>query len=98
EIKKKQGGSSQQILSKFVESPGVFLVMTLIGFTICLVFFALQVSNVMAPAWHYLHVSSPWIRLGSEIILCTLLVMVFGEFIPRAIFRAKANTLLSRMA
>lgn len=98
EIKKKQGGSSQQVLTRFVESPAIFLGTTLIGFTVCLVFFALQVSNVMSPLWHYFKIVSPIIRLTSEIILSTLLVLVFGEFIPRAIFRAKSNYLLIRLA
>jgi CBS domain containing-hemolysin-like protein len=98
EIRKKQSGSSQQILARFVETPAVFLGMTLICFTTCLVFFAMQVSNVMSPLWHYLKVDSPWIRLITEIILGTLVVLVFGEFIPRAIFRAKSNRLLGSLA
>jgi CBS domain containing-hemolysin-like protein len=98
EIKKKQGGTSQQILSKFVESPAIFLGMTLICFTTCLVFFALQVSKVMLPLWNYLDIDSAVIRLVSEIVLATLLVLIFGEFIPRAIFRAKSNTLLTRLS
>src|SRR5882757_4138543 len=71
EIKKKQEGSSHQILSKFVASPAIFLGMTLIGFTICLVFFVLQISNVMSPLWHSLDISSALIRLTGEILLST---------------------------
>lgn len=98
EIKKKQGGGTQQMLARFIETPVLFLGMTLIGFTICLVFFALQVSAVMAPVWNYFKIGSPTIRLVSEIILGALLVLVFAEFIPRAYFRAKSNTLLNRFA
>jgi CBS domain containing-hemolysin-like protein len=98
EIRKKQGGSSQQIVSRFVDSPAIFLGVMLICFTTCLVVFSLQLSSVMAPVWSYLKIGSAAIRLFSEIILGALLVLIFGEFIPRAFFRAKSNTLLSRLA
>jgi CBS domain containing-hemolysin-like protein len=95
-IKKKQAGSVPQILTRFVESPARFLVMTLIGYTLCLVYFILQVSSVMAPVWKYFNIEG--IRLASEIILATVVVLIFAEFIPRAIFRARSNTMLSRFS
>ena len=33
-----------------------------------------------------------------EIVLATFVILVFAEFIPRAIFRARSLTLLSRLA
>ncbi len=97
-IRRKQGGTTNQILSTFVDSPARFLGTTLIGFNIFLVFFVLQISHVMLPVWNALHVHSDLIRLLAEIALGTMVVMVLAEFIPRAIFRAKANTLLGRFA
>lgn len=98
EIKKKQGGSSMQILSKFVDSPARFLGTTLIGFTLFLVFLGLQISTVMSPVWKYLNVGSPTVHIAVEIALATFVVLVFAEFIPRAFFRAKSTTLLVRLA
>lgn len=98
EIKKKQGGASLLTLSKFVDTPARFLSTTLIGFTIFLVFFTLQVSTMMAPVWNYLDIKSDTIQLVTEIILSTLFILVFAEFIPRALFRSRANTLLARFA
>lgn len=98
EIKKKQGGSSLQILSKFVESPALFLGATLIGFTIFLVFLGLQISTVMAPVWNYLNVGSATVHIAVEIILTTVVVLLFAEFIPRAFFRAKSNIYLVKLA
>lgn len=97
EIKKKQGVPSTQILSMFVDSPARFLGTTLIGFNIFLVFLGLQISTVMRPIWSYLNVGSNIVHLVVEIALATFIVLVFAEFIPRAIFRAKSNTLLTRM-
>ncbi|HVT84736.1 MAG TPA: hemolysin family protein [Chitinophagaceae bacterium] len=98
ELRKKQGGASGQILGRFVESPARFLGTTLIGFNIFLVFLGLQVSNVLRPIWHYLHVGSNLVHILVEISIATFIVLVFTEFIPRAIFRARSTTMLSRMA
>ena len=98
ELRKKQGGASGQILGRFVESPARFLGTTLIGFNIFLVFLGLQISNVLRPIWNYLHVGSNFIHILVEITIATFIVLVFTEFIPRAIFRARSTTLLSRLA
>lgn len=98
ELKKKQGGTSVQLLAKFVESPARLLGTTLIGYTLFLVFLGLQISSVMRPIWHYLKIGSDTVHLLVEIALTTLFVLVLAEFIPRAIFRARSNTWLIRLA
>ena len=98
EVKKKQGGSASQILSRFVASPARFLGTTLIGFTLFLIFFALQIHTVMSPVWNYLAVGSNVLRLIAEIAIATFVVLIFAEFIPRAVFRARSTTLLTRLA
>ena len=97
ELKKKQGMASGKILDQFVDHPVYFLGTTLIGFNIFMVFFGLQISNVMRPVWESLGVGSDFIRIFIEIVLSTVVVLVFAEFIPRAIFRARANSLLNRL-
>ncbi|NOT52542.1 MAG: HlyC/CorC family transporter [Chitinophagaceae bacterium] len=98
EIKKKHGGSSMELLAKFAQSPARLLGTTLIGFTIFLVFLGLQISSVMAPIWDYLNVGSNTVHIIAEIAFTTLIVLVFAEFIPRAVFRARSNTWLLRLA
>ena len=98
ELKKKQGLSSGQILDQFIDHPVYFLGTTLIGFNVFLVFFGLQISKVMEPFWIRLELESYSLRILIEILLSTMLVLIFAEFLPRAIFRARANVLLSRMA
>ncbi len=98
ELKKKQGGSTGQLLGKFVDSPANFLGTTLIGFNIFLVFLGLQISTVMKPIWNYLHIGSDLVHIIVEIAIATFAVLIFAEFIPRAIFRARSNTLLNRTA
>ena len=98
ELKKKQGGITGQLLGKFVDSPANFLGTTLIGFNIFLVFLGLQISTVMKPIWNYLHIGSDLVHIIVEIAIATFAVLIFAEFIPRAIFRARSNTLLNRTA
>jgi putative hemolysin len=100
ELRKKQGGITGQLLGKFVDSPASFLGTTLTGFTIFMVFFSLQVDNVMKPVWDYLGKKISWhipasVHITIEIIIATFVVLIFAEFIPRAIFRARSVSLLS---
>jgi CBS domain containing-hemolysin-like protein len=97
ELKKKQGGTTGHLLSKFIDAPTSFIGTTLIGFTLFLVFFGLVFSVVMKPIWDYAHVHDV-VRIIIEITAATLMVLVFAEFIPRAIYRARANSALSRLA
>ena len=98
ELKKKQGGTTSQLLARFVDGPASFLGTTLIGFNIFLVFFALQINTVMKPVWNYLRIGYDSVHIIAEIALATFVVLVFAEFIPRAIFRARSNTLMTRLA
>ncbi len=98
EIKKNQGGTSGLLLAKFIESPARFIGSTLIGFTIFLVLMGLQISTVMAPVWKKWKIGSATVHLVVEIALATFVVLVFTEFIPRAYFRSKSNTMLSKLA
>jgi CBS domain containing-hemolysin-like protein len=103
ELKKKQGGITAGLLTKFVDSPASFLGTTLTGFTIFMVFFSLQLDNVMKPAWEYLGKKINWhipdsVHIATEIILATFVVLIFAEFIPRAIFRARSVSLLSKLS
>ena len=103
ELKKKQGSTSGRLLAQFTESPVRFLGTTLIGFNIFLVFFSLQVSTVMKPGWIYLEKKinrqiPDTVDIIVEIIIATFVVIIFAEFIPRAIFRARSNASLSRLS
>jgi len=97
ELKKKQGRHSAVLLSRFIENPQLFLSTTLIGFTLFLVSFVLLFSEVTRPLWDLIHLENDLARLLLDILLATFIVLVFAEFIPRAIFRANSNTLLARL-
>jgi putative hemolysin len=96
ELKKKQGSTGGQMVADFMDSPIKFLGTTIIGFNIFLIFFALELSHVMRPLWslNYFNQLPGWVHLIIQITIATLVVLIFAEFIPRAIFRARSNKLL----
>src|SRR5579863_10056052 len=105
ELRKKQGLNSGIVLANFVEHPGQFIGTTLTGFNISLVIFGLMVSETFLPAWHWFlattHIVTSWgnaMLLFAEIMAASLFILLFGEFFPKALFRAKSNTLLSFFA
>ncbi len=96
ELKKKQGRQAAILLSRFIEKPQLFLSTTLIGFTVFLVCFVLLFGLVTAPLWNWIGLHSDLARLLLDIILATFVVLIFAEFIPRSIFRAKSNYILNK--
>ena len=97
ELKKKQGRQSAILLSRLIETPQLFLSTTLIGFALFLVCFVLLFNQVTTPLWNWIGLQHDIARLLLDIILATFVVLIFAEFIPRAIFRAKSNFILSRL-
>jgi CBS domain containing-hemolysin-like protein len=97
ELKKKQGRQSAILLSRLIENPQLFLSTTLLGFTLFLVCFALLFTEVTHPLWNIIGLRNDIARLLLDIILATFVVLIFAEFIPRAIFRARSNLILSSL-
>lgn len=98
ELKKKQGKYSGQVLSKFMEEPAKFIGTCLIGVNIFLVIYGLLFASLLHPLWDFFTVQNNYIRLIADTVISTLIILVFGEFVPKAIFRAKNDTLLSFFA
>lgn len=98
ELKKKQGKYSGIILSKFMEEPARFIGTCLIGVNIFLVVYGLLFASLLSPLWDLFGVHNTYIRLVADTAISTLIVLIFGEFVPKAIFRAKNDSLLSFFA
>ncbi|NTS40182.1 HlyC/CorC family transporter [Flavisolibacter sp. BT320] len=97
ELRKKQGNPDAILLSKYFENPELFLSTMLIGFTIFLVWFALLFNTITEYLWNLANLHNVGVRVFLDIVLATLIVMVLGEFVPRAMFRAHSNIILSRL-
>ncbi|MFT4153175.1 hemolysin family protein [Parafilimonas sp.] len=99
ELKKKQGLSSGSILSKFMEEPSRFIGVCLIGISVFLICYGLLFSELMRTSlWNPLKLTNAYVKLLADTIFSSLIVLIIGVFLPRAIFRAKNNTLLNFFA
>jgi CBS domain containing-hemolysin-like protein len=99
ELKKKQGKASGIILGKFMESPAKFIGSCLVGLNIFLVIYGLLFSELLhSSIWNPLHIENQFVKLIVDASFSTLIVLVFGEFLPKAIFKGKNDTLLAFFA
>jgi CBS domain containing-hemolysin-like protein len=105
ELKKKQGVQSGIILSRFLEYPSRFIGATLVGFNVFLVIFGLLVGETLLPLWELLinktTIPQGWVdsfRLLFETFVSTLFILFFGELLPKALFRARSDSLLNFFA
>lgn len=103
ELKKKQGRATGKILSGFNEQPARFLATSLIGLTISIVIYSMLVAGWLDSLWALLWTETEMaqfvaISLFLEIAIATLLVLFFGFFIPRSIFRSRPEALLGFFA
>jgi putative hemolysin len=99
ELKKKQGKRSGIILSSFLESPAKIIGTCLVGLNIFLVIYGLLFHQLLkSTLWNPLHFQNEYLKLAFDTVLSSLVVLVIGEFLPKAIFRARNDSLLSFFA
>jgi CBS domain containing-hemolysin-like protein len=102
ELKKKQGKTSGIILSRFMEEPAKFLGSCLVGANFFLVVYGLLVNDLLSNTlWNvplFSNIQNEYIRLVINTLISTMIVLIISEFIPKAIFRAKSDVLLSFFA
>jgi CBS domain containing-hemolysin-like protein len=94
ELRKKQGSYSGKIWSSFLEKPARFIVTALLISNILLVVYGLLWSDVLSSVWKYWHIGNSYIILAVETFIATF-ILIFIEFIFKAFFRTKANSITS---
>ncbi len=103
ELKKKQGKKGGIILAGFLEEQAKFIGTCLIGINIFLVIYGLLFDELLNqtlwdPVGKYFHINNKYLNLIFDTLFSTLVVLIFGEFIPKAIFRARNDSLLTTFA
>lgn len=101
ELKKKQKTVSGTIWGKFASHPTRFIGTVLVGLNILLVIYGLLIGNMLSPVWKWIETHLPesasgyveFIRLLVETLLSTTLILIV-EFVFKAIFRARHNSIL----
>jgi CBS domain containing-hemolysin-like protein len=95
ELKRKQGTYSGKVLSRFMEEPATFIGTSLVGINIGLVVYGLLMTEVTDGFFDMIGLHNEYIRLLLDTLIATIVVLVLGEFIPKAIFRAKPESTLT---
>lgn len=99
ELKKNKGSRRGAILAHFYERPANFLGTMLVGNNIALVIFTTMLSKVLEPVFRdYLGIESALVMLLLTTILITIVVLIFGEFLPKTLFRLFADDVLYFLA
>ncbi len=101
EVDKKSGGISARIISQFTKSDSGFISTMLVGNNAALVVYGVFIAVVLRS--FLLHMlpdalQSEFIILLSQTIISSLIILLFAEFIPKAIFRINSNQILSFFA
>jgi putative hemolysin len=100
ELKKKQGTFTGRILGRFMENPAEFIGTSLIGVNVVLVIYGSLMTRLTEPFLAGLPYpfNSDYVRLIVDTLIATAVILLFAEFLPKAIFRSKAEQVLSFFA
>jgi len=95
ELRRKQGSRQGVILARFYEKPAEFLGTMLVGNNIALVIFTMLLGRVLDD---FLTIDNQFARLLLDTLFGTIIILIFGEFLPKTFFRLYANSLLYFLA
>lgn len=103
ELDRKQGVFAADIIAHFVRHPKMFIATMLVGNNIALVIYGFKMGEAITGMFHTytpaLEASlGEYGMLITQTLLSTVIVLVFGEFIPKAIFSINPNRWLNLFA
>ncbi len=97
ELESKQGAFSAQLLSGFLKQPSRFIGSMLVGNNIALVFYGIFMAQLLEPVFFSWGLSEVYVLL-CQTIASTLVILFFGEFLPKTLFRINSNFVLNLFA
>lgn len=97
ELDRTQGGVVGKILSMLFKHPDRYITTMLVGNNIVLVLYGLWLAQWIEP-WLAQWISSEYIIVLCNSLIATLIIVVFGEYLPKVAYRKNPNRTMSRMA
>lgn len=96
ELKKKQGAKAGEIIGRFMAHPEDFIGTSLVGINIFLVIYEHFMSSITEKYLEHLPapLNSPDGKMIIDAIIGTVIILILGEFLPKAFFRSKAEQIL----
>ena len=96
ELRKKQGKFSGQILARFMDNPSEFIGTSLVGVNVLVVVYGLLAAEATSKLLLFYGISlSEYPKLILDTLIATIVILIFAEFLPKAIFRSKAEVVLT---
>lgn len=96
EVMRNKGDKRGRILANFYEKPKGFLSTMLVGNNISLVIFTIFMTKLIEPLLDPPFAEESKLLLIIVTLIITLVVLIFGEFLPKTLFRLYANEILYR--
>jgi putative hemolysin len=98
EVLKNKSSKRGRLLTELYNDPKTFLSTILVGNNVVLVIYTILFSSLITPVLEMLlPAGNIAISLITTIIL-TVIILIFGEFLPKTIFRLYANELIFKLA
>ena len=96
ELRKKQGTVSGNILARFMKDPAEYIGTCLVGVNIVLVIYGILMTRLTDPFQNSLPrpLNSQIIHLIFDTVFATIIILIFAEFLPKAVFRSRAERAL----
>ncbi len=98
ELKKKSGTRRGLMLAKFFENPSDFMSTMLVGNNVSLVIFTSLMTGVLTQVFPDSLNANEYLSLLASTLVITLVVLVFGEFLPKTLFRLYSDDALYLLA
>ncbi len=97
ELKRQKGSRKGAILASFFDKPAQFLSTMLVGNNIALVVFTYLMAKLLTPLFEPYFQGEILILLSNTLVV-TVIVLIFGEFFPKTLFRLFAEQTLYFLA
>ncbi|MEZ4938372.1 MAG: hemolysin family protein [Crocinitomicaceae bacterium] len=94
EIDRNKGTLPARIIARFSSNPSEFISSVLLGNNIALVIYGLYTAYILEPFIIRNISDISWLVLLIQTIISTLLILITGEFLPKAFFRINPNRIL----
>lgn len=94
ELERKQGSFTSRILEIFYRNKEQFIATMLVGNNITLVIYGIITANLLTPLLQAI-IELPFFLLLAQTLIATIVILLTGEFLPKAIFRQHANALMN---
>ncbi len=94
----RKNGIGSRILAVFFRNPNNFISTMLVGNNIALVIYGILMAQIIGDRWLVYVIENDFLRMFVQTVLSTLLILVTGEFVPKALFKISPNKLLNLLA